>query len=276
MDGCLDVSLMVRVCIPSNPRELAVLLSAARGSIVLFFVESSVSCLSRDPIFHLPNMSSNDNDPPRKGEDEDELKRRLENLTGRPLPIEQKELEERIARLKGIDPKLYTAPPITIYKPSSDHRSEVEQAEDLMNMLMREAAIDDEVEEAAIKRQPSLTDDEIEKRLRGLKGPSLAPEVKDIIEDDDMDSDTEADLTARRLVAEANLPMNEMTVGRASANPLNNDDDQQDLPWCVICNEDAILCCRDCDDDLYCMECFREFHSDSDTRKHKTKALPTS
>jgi len=228
-----------------------------------------VSHLSRFPIYNIFNMSSNDRDPPRKGKDEDELKRRLENLTGRPLPIDQKELEERIARLKGIDPKLYTAPPITIYKPSSDHRSEVEQAEDLMNMLMREAAIDDEVEEAAVKRQSSLTDDEIERRLRGLKGASLSPDAKDIMNHDDMDSDTEADLTARRLVAEANLPIDEVV-----ANPLNNSDDQQDLPWCVICNEDAILCCRDCDDDLYCMECFREFHSESDTRKHKTKALP--
>ncbi|CAB4394031.1 unnamed protein product [Rhizophagus irregularis] len=43
--------------------------------------------------------------------------------------------------------------------------------------------------------------------------------------------------------------------------------------WCCICNEDAIIKCRDCDGDLYCQSCFNEghlgSHSDYETKQHK-------
>ena len=39
---------------------------------------------------------------------------------------------------------------------------------------------------------------------------------------------------------------------------------------CVICNDDAVLWCNDCDGDAYCRRCFREGHRDEDMRAHKT------
>lgn len=40
--------------------------------------------------------------------------------------------------------------------------------------------------------------------------------------------------------------------------------DSFELPWCVLCNNDASVRCIDCDD-LYCQSCSTEVHRKSDT-----------
>ena len=45
--------------------------------------------------------------------------------------------------------------------------------------------------------------------------------------------------------------------------------DNEDLPWCCICNEDATIQCFDCDGDLYCTQCFSEGHEQFGLFDHK-------
>lgn len=47
------------------------------------------------------------------------------------------------------------------------------------------------------------------------------------------------------------------------------DIDPDDLPWCCICNSDAHIRCFDCDNDLYCTQCFSEGHEQFGLFDHK-------
>lgn len=42
-----------------------------------------------------------------------------------------------------------------------------------------------------------------------------------------------------------------------------------ELPWCVLCNEDAKYRCLDCSGDLYCKQCNIEVHRNWGEADHK-------
>lgn len=200
---------------------------------------------------------------------DDPLNERLNKLKGHAKSIDQRELEERIARLKGIDPAKFTVPPITVYRPP-DTRSDIQKADDLMMALMNETAIDTSLD-CASEKATAASIEEIERRLQSLRGASGNNEGRRPVLNDDsdaeMDSDTECEIIAKKLVEEAKLPQvddssssNVKSVSKKGKKVTNESDDEENensVPWCVICNEDAAFVCKDCDDDLYCIECFQ-------------------
>ena len=188
---------------------------------------------------------------------EEEIEERLMKLK-EPKDCEQKEIEKRLALLKGIDPSVYSAPPITVYQQMKSQKTETEQTDDLLKQYIDEIAIDQTI----IKRRLS-TDQEIEERLGRLlqeerKGPVPSQKSNPLMEvDSDPDEETEQEKIISKLLAESKLPSVPSDI-----NILDDKDDENieigsgELPWCIICNEDAVIRCINCNDDLYCKSCF--------------------
>jgi len=216
--------------------------------------------------------------------DDREIEERLKKLRQRDEAqpkFESLTPEERLARLKGLPSSYYTAP-ITIFK--SGAKTEVEQTDELIAQLMHEAAIDEDLRAVYLARRTSET--EIEERLNKLKGAASAPRQDGDTRNrkliDEWQEEDE-DALMERILADAKLPDVPSSALEQSSNlsPTKSaqksttdqksnvkDMDTDELPWCVICNENAALRCLDCDSDLYCQACYREFHSDRD-EKHR-------
>lgn len=140
---------------------------------------------------------------------DDEIIERLKNLRRTHSVqehVDQKELEERLAKLKGLDPTKFSAPPITVYQPP-DTRTEIQKADGLLSLLMEESALDTKSGHGATRRQS--VDDQLQARLAKLRGedPNLVGQKHDFDQEMEVvDSDEEASNVVERLLAESALP----------------------------------------------------------------------
>ncbi|XP_077178978.1 abscission/NoCut checkpoint regulator isoform X3 [Paroedura picta] len=146
------------------------------------------------------------------------------------------EVAKRLAILKGQDPEQVT---LDDYKlPNSDEEMEEEEAiQRVLKQLTEEAALD---EASGFNITPDQSTQPVAAQQKTIKKPKQAQAS---------------------------------TSSKAPLLPVQAvDSEEEELPWCCICNEDAVLRCHDCDGDLYCQRCFREGHDEFDRKEHRTSS----
>ncbi|XP_063508659.1 abscission/NoCut checkpoint regulator isoform X3 [Pongo pygmaeus] len=175
------------------------------------------------------------------------------------------EMEERLAALQGRVLPSQTPQPA---HHTPDTRTQAQQTQDLLTQLASEVAID-------------------ESWKRG--GPVTLQDYRLPDSDDDEDEETAIQRVLQQLTEEAaldeasgfNIPAEQASRPRTQpcrAEPEAQDADprpeaeEEELPWCCICNEDATLRCAGCDGDLFCARCFREGHDAFELKEHQTSA----
>lgn len=178
------------------------------------------------------------------------------------------EIQKRLAILKGIEYKDYTASKVAF---TPDTRSEQEKVDDILKQFFEEKTID-----SGAKLEPGATGtvDDIERRLAALRGQDLE-KTKEQIEQMEETEEEEADRTMKQYIEEAKLedivldPDEEelmSTIPQAPGEKKN----LEELPFCEICNEDGTLRCLDCEN-IFCKSCYAEFHyGDEEYKSHKT------
>ncbi|NXF58019.1 ANCHR regulator, partial [Ciccaba nigrolineata] len=163
------------------------------------------------------------------------------------------------------------------------------QLEEEKNKLLAEAAA--ELREENTRQEKIL---QVAKRLAVLRGEDpekVTLETYKLPDSDEEVAEEEAicrvlkQLTEEAALDEAsgfNIPPDQTTQAGPSQQNLRmkakqkvtlaraDDSDEDELPWCCICNEDATLRCHGCDGDLYCQRCFREGHDEFDLKDHRT------
>ena len=191
-------------------------------------------------------------------EEIEERLRKLKSDKTETSVTDQKSIEERLARLKGIDPNVYSMPPITVYQ-QTKHKTDTEKTEDLIKQLSEELNIDESSGISLSSTRRASTDEEIERRLARLRGQQHIDRKKNMssmdVDSDDEETEQQNNLI-EKLLAESNLPSIPSDSNQLDATEEGFDMASDCLPWCEICNEDAVIKCMGCMGDLYCKQCF--------------------
>lgn len=208
--------------------------------------------------------STSDTDPSNLDE---MIKKRLESLkqdrlTNRNQMTSDTDIAIRIANLKGVEYQPASNNVDRTLLLSTDQRTDQEKIRDLVKQFTAETNLDEAADPIR----------DIEKRLAILKGTNVdgKTEIAATTSDNEDDDEIKVKKLVSKYLDEAALPVADVgpsDPGQATLSPeekeyLDSIDvtkQQEELPWCTICNEDADL---RYEGDLFCKACYKEIKED--------------
>lgn len=202
---------------------------------------------------------------------DNEIAAKLKSLKGDTKIAPQNDLDiaQRLAGLRGVEYKEYSNKELIN---SRDNRSDQEKINDLLNQYGEE----NQINEGAGEIIDPIKD--IENRLAKLKEGSSSRTTAKVTKleesEESEDEETVAKKMVQKFMEEAALPSDSISPDEKEfleSIPKPPKEESEELPWCTICNEDAILRCESCDNELFCKICFKEVHDDDEEYlNHKT------
>ncbi|KAM6181243.1 abscission/NoCut checkpoint regulator [Erethizon dorsatum] len=180
-----------------------------------------------------------------------------------PIPSTQ-EMETRLAALQGrVLPPQNPRPA----HQTPDPRTQAQQTQDLLTQLAAEVAIDESWKQGdpvtfQDYRLPDNDEDEDEETAIQRVMQQLTEETA---LDEASGFNIPVEPVSQPWKAEPESPKVQPVAPRPET-------EEEELPWCCICNEDATLRCAGCDGDLYCARCFRDGHDAFELKEHQTSA----
>ncbi|XP_057314951.1 abscission/NoCut checkpoint regulator-like isoform X1 [Hydractinia symbiolongicarpus] len=208
---------------------------------------------------------------------EKDIHQRFQQLTGRQSHASSKsniltpqkkltETEEIANLLKqtqeevGIDQK---------YEKNDSNEDVNRKINDMEERFLRLTGIDPEVSGRSLNQGSDSSEDEYEATKRVIKKALAESQL-----DDKVKAEGYGELIMENKMRGKlpEVPSTAPGTKKYTFGGVNDDSEDEELPWCCICNNDATIRCHDCDDDLYCRRCFRDGHAEYDMKHHNTSS----